>query len=147
MRTSRASSSTIANDTAIVMTITPVAGRPIRAISPRLSRAPSRMIPRRRTRCEAKASPAVRGAIRGPATVATTIPMRIATVTSATIAGRNPVTSRAARATRNAAARPGAILVTAVWSQLRAGPAGEGGAVTGVACRAPLTGERSPDIA
>ncbi len=94
-RTRRATSRTIANDAAIVTTISPVAGRPIRAISPRLSRAPSRTIPSRRTRCERTRGPASSGLRRGPATAATTIPSRRATVTSATIEGRNTVTRRA----------------------------------------------------
>src|SRR5258706_2936099 len=112
-RTRRATSNTTANETAIVMTMTTVAGRPIRAISPRLSRAPRRMIPSRRTRREAKESPAASDAIRDPANVAIAIPNRIATVTSAPTvaiaAGRDAVTRRAAIATPTAAASPGAI--------------------------------------
>ena len=93
----------------IVTTISPVAGSPIRAISPRLSRAPSSTMPRRRTRCEANASPGRSGPSRGPAIAATTMPSSSATETSATIEGRNAVTRRATAATAIAAASPGAI--------------------------------------
>ena len=99
----------MANDAAMVTTIRPVAGKPIRAISARLSRAPSRTIPSRRTRWELNARPGVSPLRRGPATAATTIPRRRATETSATIDGRNPVRSRATMATATAAASPGPI--------------------------------------
>ena len=86
----RAAIRTITNDAAIVTTISPVAGSPIRAISPRLSRAPSRTMPSRRMRCDANAQARAAAApSRGPATAATTIPSRSATETSATIEGRN----------------------------------------------------------
>ena len=107
--TRRATTSTIANEAAIVTTMSPVAGSPIRAISARLRRAPRRTIPRRRMRWELKARPGVSVRMRGPARDATTMPSRSATETSATIEGRNPVTSRATMATPIAAASPGPI--------------------------------------
>ena len=57
----------------------------------------------------AERRPGASGRSRGPATAATTMPSRSATETSATIEGRNPVTSRATMATATAAASPGAI--------------------------------------
>ena len=109
IRTKRAAIRTMTNDSDIVTRISPVAGSPIRAISPRLRRAPSRTMPKRRTRCEAKARPGRSGASRGPAIAATTMPSSRAIVTSATIEGKNKVTRRAAAATATAAASPGAI--------------------------------------
>ena len=106
-RTTRDARRTIANEMAIVTTIRPVAGRPICAISARLSRAPSRMMPSRSTRCDAKRRPGSKGRRRGPAADATTMPRSSATETSATMDGRNPVTSRATAATAIAAASPG----------------------------------------
>ena len=124
IRTKRAAIRTMTNDSDIVTRISPVAGSPIRAISPRLSRAPSRTMPKRRTRCEANARPGRNGPSRGPAIAATTIPSRRAIVTSATIEGRNSVTRRATAATAIAAARPGAIDRAAARSRRAAGQDG-----------------------
>ena len=64
-------------------------------------------MPSRRTRCAANCRPGVNGRRRGPATVETMIPNRIATVTSATIDGRKPVTRRAAIGDRDGGGETG----------------------------------------
>jgi hypothetical protein len=94
------------------------AGRPIPAICWMLSFAPSRTMPNRRSVSAATFSPGPSAAPRMKGSRPTTIPSRIATVTSEMTGGRNVVARRATAAIATAATIPGASLRRVVRAAL-----------------------------